>query len=97
MMEELRDSEHRVVITNREQIQIYGVLHVDSFDDAEIILETDLGLLALQGEELHIKQLDLDQGRLEIEGIVKSMDYVEEMGLNGIRKKGKGFFERVFK
>ena len=34
---------HRLIIDKREKIEVSGVLNVDSFDDQEIILETDQG------------------------------------------------------
>ncbi|MGI5823493.1 MAG: YabP/YqfC family sporulation protein, partial [Dethiobacteria bacterium] len=40
---------HRLVIDNRERLEITGVLNVDSFDDQEIVLETEQGLLAMRG------------------------------------------------
>lgn len=96
-MDDVARSEHKVTVINREHIEIFGVLHVDSFDDEEIILETDLGLLALRGEELHIKQLNLDEGHLQVEGIIKNMDYLEDVGLEGLRKKSRGVLSRIFK
>ena len=32
---------HRLVVDNREKIEVSGVTNVDSFDDQEIILETE--------------------------------------------------------
>ena len=58
-----RSGQHRLVIENREHTEITGVVHVDSFDDEEVIMETELGLLAVRGENLHIKHLNLDQGK----------------------------------
>ena len=88
-------SRHRLLIENREKMEINGVLHVDSFDDREIILETDQGLLAMRGEELHIKNLNLEQGELTVEGFLLELAYSE---IRGSRKdRGKSFFERLFK
>ncbi|MBT9135526.1 MAG: Spore protein YabP [Firmicutes bacterium] len=50
---------HKVVIINREPVVVDGVVHVEKFDALEIILETDLGLLAQRGEDMHIKQPDV--------------------------------------
>jgi len=86
---------HKLVIDNREKIEIYGVLHVDSFDDREIILETEQGLLAMRGEELHIKNLNLEQGELTVEGFFLELAYSEMKGLR--KDRGKSFFERLFK
>ncbi len=87
---------HKLIIENREYIEIKGVLHVESFDDQEIVLETEQGLLAMRGEELHIKHLNLEQGELYIDGFLLELVYSEERG--GKRKdRGKSFLERIFK
>jgi len=86
---------HRVIITNREQVVVEGVIHVEKFDDEEIILETDLGMMALRGEELHIKQLSLEQGQLMVDGVVKMVDYLEDGGRVG-KGKRKRFIDRIF-
>ncbi|WP_241421970.1 sporulation protein YabP [Candidatus Contubernalis alkaliaceticus] len=99
-MEEKRkpvNQQHRLVIENREYMEINGVVHVDSFDDEEIILETEMGLLAIRGEELHIKHLNLEQGNLSIEGFVLELAYSEEKGTRGLRGKGGSFLERLFR
>ena len=87
---------HKVVIDDRGRIDISGVLNVDSFDDQEIVLETEQGLLAMRGEEMHIKHLNLEQGQLLIEGFLLEMAYSEKKGF--LRKdRGKTFFERLFR
>lgn len=99
-MEEKRktgNQQHKLVIDNREYMEINGVVHVDSFDDEEIILETEMGLLAIRGEELHIKHLNLEQGNLSIEGLVLELAYSEEREARGMRGRGKGFLERLFR
>lgn len=85
---------HKLVIHNREVIDVTGVLHVDSFDDEEVILETEQGLLAIRGENLHIKQLNLEKGELAIEGLILELAYSDD---KRFRDRGKGLFERLFK
>lgn len=85
---------HRLVIQNRETMDVTGVLHVESFDDEEVILETEQGLLAIRGEELHIKQLNLEKGELAIEGLILELAYSDD---KRFRDRGKGLFERLFK
>ena len=86
---------HRLVIENRERLEISGVLNVDSFNDQEIILDTELGLLAMRGEALHIKHLNLEQGELHIEGFLLELAYSDERGRR--KDRGKSFFERLFR
>ncbi len=87
-------SQHRLIIQNRESMDVTGVLHVDSFDDEEVILETEQGILAIRGEELHIRQLNLEKGELAIEGLILELAYSDD---KRFRDRGKGLFERLFK
>ncbi len=89
---------HGLTITGRQQISVTGVLHVESFDDREIILDTHLGSLILRGEDLHIKQLDLDSGSFSVQGMVNSCVYGPPLrNREGGRARGKGLFERLLR
>ena len=41
-----------IILENRGKLSISGVLDVLSFDDQVVILETDLGLLTVKGENI---------------------------------------------
>lgn len=84
---------HQLVLAERERLTLDGVTHVESFDDAEIILETELGGLIIQGEDLHIKELNLETGNLLVMGYVDSVEYLGE----SLGKRGKGFLARLFR
>jgi len=86
---------HRVTITNREQAVVEGVVHVEKFDEEEIVIETDLGMMAIRGEDLHIKEISLEQGRMVVDGAVRSIDYLEDSVRAG-KGKGRGWIERIF-
>ena len=86
--------DHRVIVTNREDLLVEGVINVEKFDDLEIVLETDTGILAIRGEELHIEQLSLEQGHLAVKGVIKTVDYIED---GGRAAKGKGWIDRFFR
>ncbi|HHY98679.1 MAG TPA: sporulation protein YabP [Firmicutes bacterium] len=85
--------QHRIEITERESVVVSGVSNVESFDDQEIVLETSAGVLLIRGRELHVKQLNLDDGNLAIEGFIQGLDYMDEAG----GKRGRGFFGRLLK
>lgn len=89
-----RGGQHRLVIENREHTEITGVIHVDSFDDEEVVMETEVGLLAVRGENLHIKHLNLEQGEVLIDGYVLELAYAEE---KRNRARGRNILERLFK
>lgn len=86
--------EHEVMIHNREKVTIRGVLHVESFDDHEVILDTELGTMTLRGENLHIRQLDLDSGSFAVEGRVVGLQYTDG---RDARDRGKGFLEKLLR
>ncbi|HHV78569.1 MAG TPA: sporulation protein YabP [Firmicutes bacterium] len=86
---------HQVTITNRELVSIKGVLQVDSFDDEEIVLDTEYGTLILKGEDLKIKQLDVQGGNFNVEGLVSSIQY--SAGSRIRSKTSKSWLERIFR
>ncbi len=88
---------HSLQIANRESAVITGVLAVESFDDEEIVLETDMGGLTIRGEELHIKQLDLERGRFAVEGLINALQYSQARQRAGRPNRSRGFLERLLK
>ena len=67
-----------LVLENREKLSISGVLDVLSFDDQVVIVETELGLLNVKGENLRINKLSLDTSEVVVEGDVYSLFYSEK-------------------
>lgn len=39
----LNNLRHQLVLAERERLTLDGVIHVESFDDREIVLDTELG------------------------------------------------------
>jgi sporulation protein YabP len=89
--------DHTLTVVNREQLAVAGVIAVESFDDEEILLETELGLLTIRGEEMHIKQLDLETGRFAVEGQIHACLYSNPRARQSRGQRGKGFLERLLK
>lgn len=67
-----------LILENREKLSISGVLDVLSFDDQIVILETELGMLTIKGEDLRINKLSVDTGDVVIEGNINSVSYSEK-------------------
>ena len=64
---------------------------VSCFNDREVVLETGEGEVALLGENLHIEQLNLDDGQLDVTGEIAGVEYEtprkkERRGLFGRKK-----------
>lgn len=89
---------HTLSLQNRQRATMEGVLHVESFDDRQIVLDTVLGSLVLRGEKLNIRQLDLERGRFEVEGSVNSFHYGPPLrGKDGARATRGNWLERLLR
>lgn len=66
---------HQITLVDREEMSIDGVTSLGSYDEKEIVMETEEGLLSVRGEGLNIKQLNLDKGNIVVEGLVKGLSY----------------------
>ena len=74
---------HKIVMTDRNICNISGVCDVLSFDVAEILLETEQGMLMLKGNDLHVSRLMLDKGEVDVDGKIDSLTYSENTGYGG--------------
>ena len=77
----------------RRLLDITGVKQVESFDSEEFLLETVMGFLAIKGENLQMKNFDVDKGIVSIKGKIFDLVYIDEH--NG--EKAKGFFSKLFR
>lgn len=67
-----------LILENRGKLSISGVLDVLSFDDQIVILETELGLLTVNGENLRINKLSIDTSEVIVEGDISSISYSDK-------------------
>ena len=70
-----------------------GARNVISFSPEEVLLETSAGVLIVKGENLHIQHLNLDEGRMVVDGAFISLTYAGE----GFGQKGKSFLGRLLR
>ena len=82
---------HSLQLTERNRLELTGVSDVDSFCDQLIVMNTSQGELTVAGDELHISALDLEAGRLHIDGHIQALEYADA------RTPGKRGLWRVFK
>jgi len=81
---------HRVTLEGREALTVSGVQDVDRFDENEIVMTTDQGVLVVTGENLHIDKLSLDGGELHVDGHIDTLGYEDAPGQRG------GLLTRLF-
>ena len=65
---------------------------MEAFNEEEVVLLTDMGVIVLSGEGLHIVKLNLDEGVLAVEGRVIALEYVQDE-----KPAKKGLFSGLFK
>ena len=85
-----------ITLVNREYLEATGVNNVISYDEAEILMETRLGILVVKGESMHITNLNLEEGKITVNGYIIRIEYVEDKGAK-IRSKGKGIMSKLLR
>lgn len=84
---------HGISINERKLVYLTGVQKIESFDDEEFLLETNMGYLAIKGSGLEIVRLDTKDGTLSIKGNIDSFSYFDNL-----KKKDKSsLMEKLFK
>ena len=68
---------HKLQLVERQQLTMTGVTEVVSFDDTTVVLQTSLGTLVVQGQELQLKNLSLEDGQVSVSGTVSALIYEE--------------------
>ncbi len=81
-----------LILENREKLTISGVIDVLSFDDQIVILETELGMLTIKGDDLRINKLSIDTQDVIIEGNINTLTYSEKE-----EKKNGSLLGKIFK
>lgn len=81
-----------IILENREKLSITGVTDILTFDEDEIILNTEHGILEIMGTDLKVEKLSLDSGEILARGFINSINYPGEK-----HEKTSGFFKSMFK
>ncbi|MBM7650294.1 sporulation protein YabP [Bacillus ectoiniformans] len=87
------NADHDVIMRGRKVLEITGVKQVESFDSEEFLLITVMGVLSVQGQNLQMKNLDVDQGIVSIKGRINQLVYSDETSKN----QSKSMFSKLFK
>lgn len=73
----------KLSLSDRKKLSMTGVEEVVSFDETGILLHTVLGTLTIQGQGLHLKNLSLDGGQIEVDGNISALIYEEPRAMGG--------------
>ena len=62
MEEKIGGRPHRLMMEDRGKMSITGIADVVSFDENQVVLDTDKGLLTIKGKDLCVSRLTLEKG-----------------------------------
>ena len=82
-----------LVLENRNKLNVSGVKDVLSFDDELVVMETELGLLTVKGDNLKINKLSIDTGDVIVEGEIENLGYSDPSK----KAQDAGLFAKIFK
>ena len=85
---------HKLTLHMRRSGILTGVKDVISFDEKEIVLETDLGMMWIVGTDLHVTRLSLETGEVDLEGTVDGIRYSDSANYH---KPGESLWKRLLK
>ena len=83
-----------IILEDRTKLSISGVEQVDNFNETLITLETIRGGISIKGEELNISNLNLEEGKVTIDGMISAISYNNKDNSQG---KNGGFLGKMFK
>lgn len=76
-------------LIDRQMMRLSGVNNVDIFDEEKIVLQTELGKLEIRGQRLNVTSLDVEDGNLQVDGLIHSFVYVEDTPKRSKKKQSK--------
>ena len=84
---------HELKMIDRGILTLTGINKIDSFDNEEFLLESNMGHLHIKGEQLELVKLDTHDGNVKIKGKVNSIIYLE----NHKKEKEESILTKLFK
>ena len=66
---------HKLTLQERKILTMTGVTEVISFEESLVVLNTSLGVLTVQGQELKLKTLSLEGGQVSVDGQISALTY----------------------
>ncbi len=88
----IKTNNQNIILENREKISVTEVQDVESFDDELIQVLTTKGKIVIKGMNLQVKKLDIEDGKVVINGTINAITYLEKTDT-----KGKGFLGKILK
>ena len=79
----------KILITDKNRVEINSVSSVRSFDEDGVIIDTSLGLISIEGSELKIENFEKATSEILITGNILGVFYLEKKD----KRKGRVAFK----
>ena len=83
---------HNAILENKKRLLLSGVTDVDSFNENQMLLFTELGELMIKGKNLHINEMNVETGDFSVEGDIWALIYGDKD-----KNQRLGFIKKIFK
>lgn len=80
--------EHNITLKDRSNLIVSGVEHIYSFSDKKVEVKTSAGEMVIEGENLDMSKLSIDEKVINVDGTINAIIYSKE------RKHKKAFLRR---
>lgn len=77
------DFHGNIKIKDRELLEIDGIKSIAAFDEGYVLLNTDSGVISVEGEGMNIEDLSSEDGSVRVVGKINSVAFE-----GGSRKRG---------
>jgi len=84
----MKEALHTVTLVSRESLTITEVKAIQGFDEGYVKLDSELGVLIVEGEGLEIEDLSSETRTIRIKGKVSHIEYKETKKRAGLFGKG---------
>ena len=84
---------HEIKVIDRNIMSFSGIKKINSFDNEEFLMESNMGIILLKGEKLEIIKLDTHDGNVKIKGKINNFTYIE----NTKKSKEESLIAKLFK
>lgn len=74
----IEDKRSNLLLENRKKLTINGVIEVINFNENQILLNTDVGMMVVKGQQLKMNKLDVQNGDVVISGKVDAFVYTSD-------------------
>ena len=85
-MSEVGKKVSNLILKNREDLEIDGIVNISSLDDDYVALNSEIGKILIDGEGITVEDLNKETGKVKIKGIINSIVFskVDKKSKRGI-------------